>query len=102
MYLQMRGHEVTTVYSGNEAILAFEAASFDWIVMDIGMPKLNGYETARKIRCYPSGRTVKLVALTGWGQESDKQLAAEAGFNHHFTKPINPTDLAEIIEARRL
>jgi PAS domain S-box-containing protein len=98
LYLQLRGHEVATAYSGDEAILACEHTRFDWIVMDIGMPNLNGYETARRIRTNPAGRSVKLVALTGWGQERDKQLAAEAGFNHHFTKPINPADLADVIE----
>jgi len=62
------------------------------------MPNLNGYEAARRIRQYPTGHALKLVALTGWGQDSDKQLATEAGFNHHFTKPINPADLAELLE----
>jgi len=66
--------------------------------MDIGMPRLNGYETARRIRSYPAGQALKLIALTGWGQDSDKQLAAEAGFNHHLTKPINPADLADLLE----
>ena len=100
MYLQLRGHDVVTVYSGEEAINTFATASFNWIVMDIGMPNLNGYETARRIRGFTLGRAVKLVALTGWGKDSDKQLAAEAGFNHHFTKPINPADLADLLEAQ--
>jgi PAS domain S-box-containing protein len=100
MYLRLRGHEVFTVYSGEEAINRFKSSDFDWIVMDIGMPNLNGYETARRIRSYPAGRSIKLIALTGWGQDSDKQLAAAAGFNHHFTKPINPADLAELLETQ--
>jgi CheY-like chemotaxis protein len=98
MYLGLRGHEVFTAYSGEEAIKTFEALGVDWIVMDIGMPNLNGYETARRIRKCAAGRAIKLIALTGWGQDSDKQLAAEAGFNHHFTKPVNPADLAELLE----
>jgi PAS domain S-box-containing protein len=98
MYLRLRGHEVFTVYGGEEAIDKFKAVDLDWIVMDIGMPRLNGYETARRIRSYPAGQALKLIALTGWGQDSDKQLAAEAGFNHHLTKPINPADLADLLE----
>ncbi|MES2605348.1 MAG: ATP-binding protein [Pseudomonadota bacterium] len=98
IYLRGRGHEVATVYSGEDAINAFQSAPVDWIIMDIGMPKLNGYETARRIRSLAPGRTIKLVAVTGWGQDIDKQLAANAGFDHHFTKPADPVELADLLE----
>jgi CheY-like chemotaxis protein len=58
-------------------------------MLDIGMPKLNGYEVARHIRAEPWGRSVVLVAVTGWGQTEDKRRALEAGFDHHFTKPLD-------------
>jgi CheY-like chemotaxis protein/anti-sigma regulatory factor (Ser/Thr protein kinase) len=100
LYLKGRGHAVTTVYSGEDALNAFIASPVDWIITDIGMPKLNGYETARRIRGHPEGRAIHLVAVTGWGQDSDRQLAADAGFDHHFTKPVNPVELATFIETQ--
>jgi CheY-like chemotaxis protein len=69
----------------------------DVIVMDIGMPRLNGYDTARKIRKQPWADNVVLIALTGWGQTEDKRRAKEAGFDHHLVKPVDPTTLARII-----
>ncbi len=69
-------------------------------LLDIGMPELNGYEVARRsARAHPLGRAVTLIAVTGWGQDSDKARACAAGFNHHFTKPIEP-DRAERAAAR--
>jgi CheY-like chemotaxis protein len=75
------------------------AAAFrpDVILLDIGMPKLNGYETARRIRQQPWGRNVVLVAQTGWGQEDDKRLAREAGFDFHMVKPVDPTVLEDVL-----
>lgn len=98
LYMQLRGHVVTTVYSGEEALQAFAAQAPGIVILDIGMPRLNGYETARRIRAMQGELAPLLLALTGWGQENDKKLAVEAGFDHHFTKPVNPEKLVELFE----
>lgn len=97
MMLRIMGNDVRIVYNGLEAIE--EAAKFhpDVALLDIGMPQLNGYETARRLREYPWSKNLILIALTGWGQEDDKRKAAEAGFHQHFTKPVNPTELIKLI-----
>jgi CheY-like chemotaxis protein len=71
------------------------AATFlpDVVMLDIGMPRLNGYDAARRLREQPWGKRMLLIAMTGWGQDEDKRRAAEAGFDHHFTKPVDITVL---------
>jgi CheY-like chemotaxis protein len=66
-------------------------------LLDIGMPYANGYEVARRIRGEPWGRDMVLVALTGWGQESDRRRSQEAGFDSHLTKPVDPNVLDELL-----
>lgn len=97
MLLRLMGNDVRTVNDGLEAVE--QAAEFkpDVILMDIGMPRLNGYEAARLIREQPWSRGTMLVALTGWGQEEDKRKATEAGFDKHFTKPLDPAELRKLI-----
>lgn len=97
MLLQMEGHEVTVVHDGREAVTAFEKVRPDAALLDIGMPGLNGYEIARLIRRAPHGRDITLIAVTGWGQENDKAQATEAGFNHHFTKPVEPDAITALL-----
>ena len=65
--------------------------------MDIGMPKMNGYEAARRIRQESWGKRMVLIAVTGWGQEEDKRRAVEAGFDHHLTKPIEAAALEKLL-----
>jgi CheY-like chemotaxis protein len=67
------------------------------ILLDIGMPRLNGYDAARRIREQRWGKGMFLVALTGWGQDEDKRRATEAGFDLRFTKPVNPADLEQLV-----
>jgi len=67
------------------------------VVLDIGLPKLNGFEVARKIREQPWGQATVLVALTGWGQEEDRRRSRDAGFNHHLTKPVDPLALTNLL-----
>lgn len=95
--LRLRGNEVCIAHDGREAVE--RAAEFrpDLVVLDIGMPRLNGYEAARLIREQPWGRDLALVALTGWGQEDDKRQAREAGFDAHLTKPVDPEELAGLL-----
>lgn len=97
--LRMEGHEVTVVHDGEEALSAFESVQPEVALLDIGMPKLNGYEVARNVRRGSLGRAVMLVAITGWGQDNDKAEALAAGFNHHFTKPIEPQHISELLQS---
>lgn len=95
--LGVLGYEVRTAYDGPEAIEA--ADEFQPLVglLDIGLPKLSGYDIARHVR-ERRGRAVLLVAITGWGQEADRQRAMDAGFDYHFTKPADFNKLVRVIE----
>ena len=82
-----------TAYDGQEGLeLAFAFAP-DVLLLDLGMPGLNGFEIARRIRQQPWGQSVDLIAVTGWGQEQDRRRTKEAGFNAHLTKPVSPAEL---------
>jgi PAS domain S-box-containing protein len=97
--LQLDGHDVTIVHDGQAALAAVQTGHPDIALLDIGMPILSGYEVARQVRQGSLGRTVTLVAVTGWGQDSDKARALAAGFNHHFTKPIETERLNDLIRS---
>jgi CheY-like chemotaxis protein len=90
------GHEVKVETDGVQAVAIAEAIKPDIAFIDIGMPRMDGYEAARRIRRV-LGQRVMLVALTGWGQEEDKSRAREAGFDHHLTKPAEPEMLERLI-----
>jgi len=92
-FLQLLGNETHTAFDGIEAFEKATALRPDVVLLDIGMPKLNGYDTARMIRAQPWGEHLILVAVTGWGQDEDRRLAREAGFDCHMVKPIDPTSL---------
>jgi signal transduction histidine kinase/ActR/RegA family two-component response regulator len=95
--LRMMGHDTRAAYDGVEAVQTVAAFKPDVVFLDIGMPKMNGYDVARSIRSQPDGKYVTLVALTGWGQEQDRRRAADAGFDHHLTKPVAPRTLEALI-----
>jgi PAS domain S-box-containing protein len=97
MLLEMLGHEVHTAHDGLEAVGAVAQFQPDVVLLDIGLPKLNGYEAARRIREQNGGTGPVLVALTGWGQEEDRRLSKEAGFDHHMTKPVDFADLQKVL-----
>jgi signal transduction histidine kinase/DNA-binding response OmpR family regulator len=97
MLLRMMGNEVRTVHDGVQAVEEASAFRPDVVLLDIGMPRLNGYDVARAIRDQRWGAGMVLVALTGWGQDDDKRRADEAGFDQHFTKPVNPAALERLI-----
>jgi signal transduction histidine kinase/ActR/RegA family two-component response regulator len=99
MLLTLQGSEVRTAYDGLEAIEA--AASFkpDVILSDIGMPGLDGYQAAQRIRERLHGSKVVLVAMTGWGQEEDKRRSMAAGFDFHLVKPVDPADLERLLSS---
>ena len=94
--LRSAGHEVRTAHEGVSAVETWNVFRPDLAILDIGMPKLNGYDVARQIRLRETSRTV-LIAVTGWGQEEDKRRAREAGFDHHLTKPVDPPAITRIL-----
>ena len=98
--LRSTGSEVRVAYDGLEAVGSAIAFRPDIVLLDIGLPKLYGYDVARKIR-ESRGKEVLLIAITGWGQEEDRRRAAEAGFDHHFTKPVQFDALLRLIAAKR-
>jgi signal transduction histidine kinase/ActR/RegA family two-component response regulator len=97
MLLRLKGHGVDTAADGGSAVTLALHGSYDVIVLDIGLPDLPGYEVARRIRAQPDSAAT-LVALTGWGQERDRQRAAEAGFDRHMTKPVDLEVLERILQ----
>jgi PAS domain S-box-containing protein len=97
LLLEFADCEVLTAHDGLEAVEAALAHHPDVALLDIGMPKLNGYEVARHIRQQPQGERMLLVAITGWGQEDDKQRARDAGFDHHLTKPVDFSELKSLL-----
>jgi signal transduction histidine kinase len=96
--LELGGHEVFSASNGALALESAERHLPDIALLDIGMPKLDGYEVARRIRAQPWGRRITLVALTGWGQESDRRRSGEAGFDSHLVKPLDLDKLTELLE----
>jgi CheY-like chemotaxis protein/anti-sigma regulatory factor (Ser/Thr protein kinase) len=87
--LQMGGHDVRVVYHGRAALLLAQSFRPDVALLDIGMPDVSGYEIAAQLRGEPWGQAIQLFAVTGWGQDGDRQRAKEAGFDLHLTKPID-------------
>jgi len=99
--LQLVGDEVSVAHDGEEALKMAIDLKPDVVLLDIGLPKMNGYEVARQIRLQPWGSTPLLVAITGWGQAEDKDLSRQAGFDHHLVKPVEPDTLLRLIEKRK-
>ncbi|RYF36556.1 MAG: response regulator, partial [Comamonadaceae bacterium] len=97
MILEMLGAQVQVARSGAEAIEAFPAYQPSAVLLDIGMPGMNGYEVARTLRSRFPAQQAVLVALTGWGQEDDRKRAREAGFDHHLVKPAEIDALQNLL-----
>ncbi len=95
--LELDGHDVRTAHDGVEAIEIAESFRPQVALLDIGMPRLDGYSAARELRGRPWGTALCLVALTGWGQAEDRRRAAEAGFDRHLVKPVDPDMLKAVI-----
>ena len=89
MLLRTLGAEVQVAYDGLEGLKAFQAHEPAVVLLDIGMPGMDGYEVVRRLRDRSKGKHVPIVALSGWGQEDDRRRAREAGFDHHLVKPAN-------------
>ncbi len=99
MLLELQGHEVKVANSGRIALEIAKEFIPDAVFMDIGMPEMDGYELARRIRQQPGFEKVVLAALTGWGQQEDRRRTAEAGFDHHFVKPPEPIAIQNLISS---
>jgi PAS domain S-box-containing protein len=97
--LELSGHEVQTAYSAHDGYLLAEAFRPDVLLLDIGLPDVDGYALARRIRAMHWGHDLTLVALTGWGQEADKSRSREAGFDHHLTKPATFQQLDSLLRS---
>jgi CheY-like chemotaxis protein len=97
MLIEELGAETCVAYDGVGGLQA--AAEFlpDVVLLDIGMPGMNGYETCRRLRVEPFGQAIVIAALTGWGQEKDKRMALESGFDLHLVKPVDPSVLKRIL-----
>ncbi len=95
--LEVMGYKVRIAYDGPEGIEAADEFEPAVALLDIGLPKLSGYDIARHVRGKRGGE-VLLVAITGWGQEEDRRRAREAGFDHHFTKPADFDKLLSLID----
>ena len=97
--LALLGNEVRTAHDGIEAVEAAEQFLPEVVLMDVGMPRLNGFDAARRIREQPWGKTMTIVALTGWGQERDRLQSTEAGCDGHLVKPVSLPDLEKLLAA---
>ena len=99
MILEMSGHDVRVAHDGRAALSVAQSFRPDTVLLDIGMPQLNGYEVAQALRQEPWGARITLIALTGWGQESDRLKAMDAGFDRHLTKPVDPAALEQLMSS---
>ena len=95
--LQMFGHEVQAAYSGQTALETAVEYQPDVVLLDIGLPDMDGYEVARRLRRQPQTKDVRLIAMTGYGQDSDRQSSQEAGFDHHLVKPVDSQKLQDLL-----
>jgi len=96
--LRMLGHEVEIAHDGIQALEIAERSHPEVIVLDIGMPQLNGYDAARRIRQMPWSENAVLIALTGWGDEKDRRKSEDAGFDVHLVKPVDPVTLGNLLD----
>jgi PAS domain S-box-containing protein len=99
MMLRLAGHDTQTAHDGLEAVQAAATFRPDVVLLDLGMPTMNGYEAARHLRQQAWGKRMVLVAVTGWGQQDDRRRTAEAGFDYHIVKPVEPKALEELIDS---
>ncbi len=98
MLLEQGGNEMHTAYDGLEAVEAAATFRPDVVLLDLGLPKMDGYEAARRIREQPWGKTMVLVALTGWNQDEDRRKTTAAGFNGHMVKPVDQAALMKLLD----
>ena len=100
LLLKSLGHQPRAAYSGMEALRIAEDFGPHIVLLDIGMPGLDGYEVARRLRAMAKGNSLRIIAITGWGQETDREKSREAGFDLHLVKPVDPNDLVRVLDER--
>jgi CheY-like chemotaxis protein len=101
LMLRLLGNEVRTAHDGAEAVDAAEAFRPEVVLMDVGLPRLNGFDATRRIRGEPWGKAMTIIALTGWGQDADRTQSQEAGCDGHLVKPVNLPDLERLLAGLR-
>ena len=97
LLLDALGYDVETAHDGHQALAAMSAFHPEIVFLDIGLPQIDGYEVARRVRELPALDGIKLVALTGWGHDQDRCRTREAGFDHHLVKPVAVKTLKELL-----
>ena len=95
--LKIMGHDTRAAFDGASAVEVAQTYRPNVMLLDIGLPKMNGYDVCRRIRTQPWGGDMVLIAVTGWGQDEDKRKSKEAGFNFHMVKPIDPDALEKLL-----
>jgi two-component system, OmpR family, response regulator len=98
MLLEALGHEVRTEHDGPSALASVDAFRPEVVVLDIGLPGMNGFDVARAMRKLDATRNALMIALTGYGSDADRKDAIDAGFDHHLTKPVSITDLEALLK----
>jgi CheY-like chemotaxis protein len=101
MMLSIMGHDTRTAHDGETAVATAQTFLPDVVLLDIGLPKLNGYEVAQRIREQSWGAAMYLIAVTGWGQDEDRQRSSEVGLNLHMVKPVEPAALEKLLAGLR-
>jgi CheY-like chemotaxis protein len=96
--LKLMGADVRAAYDGLEALEVAQSFRPEVVLLDIGMPKMHGYDTARRFRQEEWGKEIVLIALTGWGRDEDRRRAEEAGFDGHVIKPVQVSSLRQLLE----
>lgn len=101
LLLGLEGYQVECAYDGEEALLRAARFRPEVVLLDLGLPRFSGFEVARRLRGEPSGASMLLVAVSGYGRERDRQAAREAGFDLHLTKPADPDEVLRVVAERR-
>ena len=101
MLLTVMGNDTRTAHDGLEGVELADAFQPDLIVLDIGLPKLNGYDTCRRIREKEWAKDTLIVAATGWSQDEDRRRSKEAGFDHHLVKPVDAAEISRLLAERK-
>lgn len=97
LLLESLGHDVQVAHDGYQALDAVAASAPDAVFLDLGLPGIDGYDTAMRLRAMPEGRDAALIALTGWGRQEDHSRTTEAGFDQHLDKPVGPDSLEQLL-----
>ena len=99
MLVELLGHEVRTAFDGEQALGVAGEFCPDVVLLDLGMPRMDGYEACRRLRAQPWGAGMTVVAVTGWGREDDRRKTQLAGFDKHLVKPVAPAEIATMLSA---